>query len=302
MRYGIDVSKYQGDIDWEETKKVIDFAIIRCGYGSNIVSQDDPLFKRNADYCTKLKIPFGTYLYSYALNVSNAKSEAEHTLRLIKNYKLEYPIFLDVEERSQLSLPKEDLIEIVKTYCDIIEKAGYYVGIYASLSTFTGILNSSELDKYDKWVAEWNKDLTYQGKCGMWQYTDNLSLTGVMGRTDGDKSFYDYPKIIRENGLNHLEDDTEEKPVIDLKYKVGDKVYLNGNLYTSEEANIVEDEYKNQEFTISSVNDLEEVKAPYKIEISGFAIEDNLSLEPPKKNGILSRIICLVKKIFKRWK
>ena len=66
-------------------KKHIDFAIIRCGYGSNLESQDDPYFKRNADECTRLKIPFGVYLYSYATNEREALSEAEHVLRLAKS-------------------------------------------------------------------------------------------------------------------------------------------------------------------------------------------------------------------------
>ena len=90
MRLGIDVSKYQGNIDWEKTKDVVEFAIIRCGYGSNLISQDDQKYKINADNCTKLKIPFGVYLYSYATNLTQSDSEVEHTLRLIKNYKYFY--------------------------------------------------------------------------------------------------------------------------------------------------------------------------------------------------------------------
>lgn len=90
VKHGIDVSKFQGLIDWQEVKKHIDFAIIRCGYGSNLESQDDPYFKRNADECTRLKIPFGVYLYSYATNEREALSEAKHVLRLVKDYQMAY--------------------------------------------------------------------------------------------------------------------------------------------------------------------------------------------------------------------
>lgn len=154
MYHGIDVSSYQKEIDWKKTKKEIDFAIIRCGYGNNISSQDDKYYKINADACTKENIPFGVYLYSYAINLEMAQSEVKHTLRLIKDYKLEYPVFLDVEDNTQLKLPKEQLIKIVKYYCEKIEEAGYYVGIYANLYTFNHILDSNEIDFYDKWVAQ----------------------------------------------------------------------------------------------------------------------------------------------------
>ena len=92
---GIDVSQYQGVINWELVKRHIDFAIIRCGYGQDIPGQDDRMFKRNADECTRLGIPFGVYLYSYAQNENEALSEARHVMRLIKDYKMAYPIYLE---------------------------------------------------------------------------------------------------------------------------------------------------------------------------------------------------------------
>ncbi|MGM9834421.1 MAG: glycoside hydrolase family 25 protein [Bacilli bacterium] len=270
MLKGIDVSSYQRNIDWEETKDYIDFAIIRCGFGNNITSQDDNKWYRNTEECTRLNIPFGTYLYSYALNLNMAQSEVEHTLRLIKDKKLEYPVFIDVEDREQLKLPKEELISIIKYYCEQIEKAGYYVGIYASLYTFENYLNSEELDHYDKWIAQWNKDLTYHGEAGMWQFTDNEIIPGINTRVDGDKAFYNYPKIIRDNGLNHLE---EIKP--NLKYKVGDRLYLNGPLYKNNDANEIERNYCNKRVRIIKIYDNK--NAPYELNIGGYAKEENLS-------------------------
>lgn len=166
MRKGIDVSSYQGRIDWTKVKPYIDFVIIRCGWGNNLVSQDDIYYERNTRICEELEIPYGVYLYSYATTLDEARSEVEHTLRLIRDKKLEYPVYLDVESRNQMSLRQEDLVEIVKYYCEELERNGYYVGIYGSLNTLNGILNSEELDKFDKWVAEWNNRLTYSKK--MW--------------------------------------------------------------------------------------------------------------------------------------
>ena len=176
MRRGIDVSSYQGRIDWERVKPHIDFAIIRCGWGNDSRRQDDVYFERNANICQEIGIPYGVYLYSYATNLDDARSEVEHTLRLIKDKRLEYPVFLDVEARRMMSLPKNELTEIVKYYCDEMERNGYYVGIYASLDRFNSNLDSRELDQFDKWVAEWNDRLTYKGHAGMWQNTSYEEL------------------------------------------------------------------------------------------------------------------------------
>lgn len=303
MRKGVDVSSYQGQIDWETTKNYIDFAILRCGYGNNIVSQDDTTFNRNAEECTRLNIPFGTYLYSYATNLNMAQSEVDHTLRLIKDKKLEYPVFLDVEDKSQLSLPKETLIDIVKYYCEKIEEAGYYVGIYASLYTLNTYLNSDELNPYDKWVAQWGKDFTYQGSSGMWQYTDDARVPGIPTRVDGDHAFYDYPEIIRKNGLNHLEPvEIPPRPpeTIDLKYKEKDILYLNGPLYKNEDATEEIREYCNQEVEVIKTNNVKGINAPYELNIGGFAKENELSTERLNRNCVCKAIINWLKRIFKK--
>lgn len=256
MKRGIDVSSYQGKIDWSRVKPYIDFAIIRCGWGNDTRRQDDVYYERNAKTCEELKIPFGVYLYSYATTLDEARSEVEHTLRLIRDKKLEYPVFLDVESRRQMALPKEKLVEIVKYYCEEMQKEGYYVGIYSNLYRFKSNLDSNELDSFDKWVAEWNDHFTYEGKAGMWQNTSYEQINGIEGRVDGDIAFYDYPKIIRDAGLNHL----EEEP---LKYREGDKVYVTGDIYENEEATTILKRVCDTEYTIESVN--RKAEAPYKI-------------------------------------
>lgn len=207
---GIDVSKYQGDINWDQVKEQIDFAIIRCGFGGNDTQYDDPKYFQNADACTRLNIPFGVYLFSYATNTSEAISEAEHVLRLVRDYKLTYPIYYDVENNSiQKNLSNEQLTSICETFCNKIEASGYYVGIYSNLYWFETKLSSTRLDRYDKWVAQWANKPTYDRPFGMWQYTSDGSINGINGRVDRDIAFIDYPTIIKQAGLNHLDDKTE---------------------------------------------------------------------------------------------
>lgn len=256
MKKGIDVSAYQGRIDWTKVKPFIDFAIIRCGYGSDFARQDDVYYERNTKMCEELNIPYGVYLFSYATTLDEAKSEVEHTLRLIKDKKLEYPVFLDVESKRQMALPKEDLIEIVKYYCDEMERNGYYVGIYSNLYRFRSNLDSTELDPFDKWVAEWADEFTYKGKAGMWQNTSYEEIAGIRGRVDGDIAFYDYPKIIREANLNHLDESN-------LKYRKGEIVYITGDIYEDSTATRVLKNVCDTAFTIEDV--VEDALAPYKI-------------------------------------
>ena len=96
MKKGIDVSKHNGTIDWEKAKSGLDFAMLRIGFGGDISSQDDVQFNRNVSECERLGIPWGGYLYSYALNTSQAQSEAKHAIRLLKGKTPTYPIFIDM--------------------------------------------------------------------------------------------------------------------------------------------------------------------------------------------------------------
>ena len=110
---GVDVSRYQGKVDWAKVKADgVSFAILRCGYGKDSVSQDDAYWKINADACKKNGIPFGTYIYSYATTEAAAIGEANHALRLVKDYQLQYPIYFDMEDASQRTLSKAQLGKI----------------------------------------------------------------------------------------------------------------------------------------------------------------------------------------------
>lgn len=280
-RKGIDISYYQGNIDFEKLKDEVDFVIIRCGFGGNTSTQDDKNFVTYANECTRLNIPFGVYLYSYAVNQSQAISEAEHTLRLIAPYQLEYPVYLDVESKEQSVLSTQELTDIVITYCNQIEKAGYYVGIYSNLNWFRTKFNLSKLTPYDKWLAQWSEKPTFQEPFGMWQYSSNGAISGITGRVDMNIAYKDYPLIIKENNLNHWNTVTpppEENTNL-LKFHVGDRVLVNGYLYKDSYGNGPGRKEENSLVTITSINTNERATKPYNIDNGlGWVAQDDLIL------------------------
>ena len=189
---GIDVSSHQGKIDWSKVKNSgkVDFAILRCGYGDNLVSQDDSQWLANVAGVEKHNIPYGVYIYSYAMNTKQAKSEAEHVLRLIKGKKLSYGVWLDLEDPdTSAKCSSKVLGDIAQTFCKTIKKAGYKVGVYASKYWFTSKLTNSKFNNWPKWVAQYNTECTYTGKYEIWQYSSKGSVQGISGNVDMN---YDY--------------------------------------------------------------------------------------------------------------
>ncbi len=208
MFKGIDISAHQGRIDWEKVKNSgIQFAILRLGIGSDIASQDDAYFEANVQGCESVGIPWGAYLYSYALNLEEAKSEVQHALRLLNGKRPEYPVFFDMEDadgyKAKHGIPSnQGLVDICKTFLLGVEDAGYYASLYASLSWLNNQLNSSELDRFDKWVAQWNTSCAYKKPYGIWQYIDSGKVDGISGNVDMNIAYTNYPEIIKSNGLN----------------------------------------------------------------------------------------------------
>lgn len=216
MLKGIDVSFAQGVIDWNKVKGQIDFAIIRCGYGDNIASQDDSQWKRNADECTRLGIPFGVYIYSYATTVAQARSEAEHVLRCVKGYKLSLPIYLDLEEPGTES----GATGRAKIFADIIEKAGYWCGIYANLNWWNNYLGGLG-NRYTKWVAQYNSTCDYAGGHDMWQYTSQGTVPGIgSGNVDMNECYRNFPKEITGGKTETVTEPAASNPKKDTKFDV----------------------------------------------------------------------------------
>lgn len=199
----IDVSSWQGNIDWPTVKKHVDGVIIRCGWGKNIEKQDDEKFHQNVLGCLNNGIPFGVYLYSYAKTIERAQSEAQHVLRLLEPYKgkLSYPVYLDLEEDGT----QEGAVERAKVFANIVEKEGYRVGIYANQWWWQSFLKDG-LNQYTKWVAKYSEiePIGISGTYDMWQYSSGGSVPGINGRVDMNECYRDFPKEM--NGKEGEED------------------------------------------------------------------------------------------------
>jgi GH25 family lysozyme M1 (1,4-beta-N-acetylmuramidase) len=190
----IDVSKHQGTIDWTKVKNAgVELAIIRCGYGSDITSQDDQMFEANYSGAKKAGLKVGVYLYSYAKSVTDAKSEAEHAIRLLKGKTLDYPVYYDLENMQTVGTCSALVIgDMATVFCDAVKAAGYKVGIYANKYWFTKILTDSRFNNWDKWVAQYYSECTYQGKYIAWQYTSTGKVDGISGNVDMNEFYVDY--------------------------------------------------------------------------------------------------------------
>lgn len=223
-KFVIDVSQHNGTINWKKVKEAgVYGAIVRCGFGNNTPKQDDKQFKINIDGALKAGLKIGVYIYSYATNKSDAKSEAEHTIRLVKQYKdkLSYPIYYDVEEERT----KGNVKAIIKEYCDTMSKNGFKtIGIYANEYWWTTFLKG--VDNKNKWVARYGKNNGKMNEkpsisCDMWQYTDVGNVNGIKGNVDLNVDFVDIPKKLNSSSRSNKDNNTIAKEVIQGKWGNG---------------------------------------------------------------------------------
>ena len=195
---GIDVSKYQGNIDWGAVAASgINFAIIRVGYrgSSSGALVQDPYFKKNISGATKAGIKVGLYFFTQAVNEAEAVEEASMAMSLASGYKVTYPIFIDTESASggrANGLSKSARTAVVKAFCQTVRNGGYKAGVYASKSWYANQLNASALNGYCIWVAQYNSSCTYSGKYDMWQYSSKGSISGIKGNVDMNISYTGY--------------------------------------------------------------------------------------------------------------
>ena len=210
---GIDVSYHNDKIDWKKVKQSeVEYAIVRCGYGTNINSQDDKRWEENIKGCIDNNIPYGAYLYSYADSVEKASSEADHAIRLLQGKNLKYPVYYDLEENSiRNKLSMKEIADIAETFCNKLSAKGYTVGIYANTDWFTNYLTDSRFNNWTKWVAQYNTTCTYKGKYDMWQCSSTGSIPGISGKVDLNYSYSSFGKPTNGNtnkyynGLNKIE-------------------------------------------------------------------------------------------------
>lgn len=207
---GIDVSEFQGKIDWEKVKNSgVEFAILRCGYGMDFSNQDDVEYERNANECERLGIPYGVYLMSYANTVEKARSEAKHVLRLIEGRKISLGVWYDIEDNGTSgAINKETLTNIINTFCNTIKNAGHRVGVYANLNWLENKIEKTIKDNYDIWVAQYYSKCEYEGKYIMWQHTSSGKVNGISTNVDMNILYEDLP-VINNNDNNSKTNNSE---------------------------------------------------------------------------------------------
>lgn len=181
---GIDVSEFQGKIDWDAVKAAgVDFAILRIGYGDQNAGDTDKYFKRNVEECERLGIKWGAYLYSYSVNTKEAADEAAHVLSAMKGLTPDLPIYYDMEDDSTLGA-KDRFADIAQTFCSKIEAAGYDAGVYAGARWWKYYLTSPVFDSWSKWSAQYYKICEYPSDPDAWQYTSQGKVPGISGNVD----------------------------------------------------------------------------------------------------------------------
>lgn len=205
-QYGIDVSYAQGNIDWKKVAATgIDFAIIRAArgtVGTSLMKTDD-YFVQNIKGASENGIDVGVYFYSYATTVSEARKEAEFLVSVIKDYKITYPVILDMEEEmGDFSVKK--ITEMVEAFFEVLMDAGYYPMLYSYKHWLETYLDMTILDKYAIWLAQINDTVTYQGGYYIWQYSHTGRVSGISGPVDLNISYRDFPSILKKNKLNQL--------------------------------------------------------------------------------------------------
>lgn len=223
---GIDVSYCQNKIDWDTAKAsgLVDFAILRAGYGRE-PNQVDTQFNRNYAACKRLGIPCGAYWFSYAMSADEARREAQVFLQTIKGKSFEYPVYMDLELEKQFALGKAACSAIVDAFLNTLEQAGYFAGLYCSTYYLDNYLSDSIKSRYTVWCAQYASKCTYQNPYGIWQYNvagnaeydiiGQKSIPGIVGECDMDYCYTNYPAIIKAAGLNGFTkatQPTEPKP------------------------------------------------------------------------------------------
>lgn len=195
-KFGIDVSKWNKEIDWDKVKKAgVEFAIIRVGYRGSSTGAlvEDPYFEKNIRGAIASDIPVGVYFFTQAVNEVEAVEEASMVIKLCQNFDLDYPVFIDTEgaggDGRADSLDVETRTLVCDAFCTTIKNAGYDAGVYASRNWLNEKLISDKLEEHIIWLAEYRDTPLYQGYYQMWQYSSSGKIDGIEGRVDINLSY-----------------------------------------------------------------------------------------------------------------
>lgn len=225
--HGIDVSEWQGVIDWNQVKKSgIQFSMIRAGYGKNNI---DARFHQNAEEATKAGIPIGIYWFSYAWSTEMAREEAVYAATLAKQYQITWPIAFDLEydtieyaKKNGITITKNLATEMAKAFCEEVKKQGYIPMLYANYEFLIRYFDLNRLP-YDLWYAQYASVSSVKEKA-VWQYSSEGRIAGITGNVDLDYGYLDY-----QNGTSFPPEETEPQgTTLELAAKVMEGKYGSG--------------------------------------------------------------------------
>ncbi|MDU2131280.1 MAG: cell wall-binding repeat-containing protein [Finegoldia magna] len=208
FQQGADLSKFNRNVNMKLAKQNgMDFVILKAGSG---YSGEDPKFQQNYNNAKAAGLNVGAYWYSYAVNVEEAKEEAVRFMKILGKKQFEYPVYLDFEDPSQRKIPKKTKTDMAIAFMSILEKNGFYTGLYSSGSWINNQFERERLKDYDIWIAHWHvtSPNCFTPDYGMWQFTNKSKIKGVPdtgeGGVDMNYSYKNYPKIIKDAKLNNF--------------------------------------------------------------------------------------------------
>ena len=199
MMKGIDVSGWQGTIDFKQVKESgVDFVIVKAGYSTSTVDTWETNYKNAHD----AGLLVGAYWYSTTTTLSGGKKEAQAFIKALSGKQFEFPVYFDLEETDTFNKGKEFCSDLVETFCGELEDAGYFPGVYCSTYWYTKYVNDNVRLKYPTFIADYRDKCGYTGSYGIWQYGNSGTVPGVQYSCDLDWGYTDYSRIIKNKHLN----------------------------------------------------------------------------------------------------
>ena len=212
---GIDVSHYDGNINWRIVKEHIDFAILRLGWIGNTHHELDTKFEIYYNECKREGIPIGIYVYNYCNTPERAKIGANWAVSQLKGKSIELPVYIDMEDRSIEHLGRKTLTDICISFNNVIQNAGYWAGVYANLNWYRNYLNKDIIkERYTTWIADYGVPQDrFEGQYDMLQYSETGRVPGISSNVDMNIMYRDLINEIK--GSNPGTDPGTDKKTIE---------------------------------------------------------------------------------------
>ncbi len=250
----IDLSYWNEINSWDKIANNVDGVILRIGYRAT-ASKAIGIDKQFTNFYKNVKaqgLPVGCYFFSAALTEAEAVEEAEFVIKTLKenNCVLEMPVYFDMETEDQVDLSAAAATRVARAFCEKMENAGYYTGIYCNKFFARDELNAEDLADYHFWIAQYASACTYDGPYGMWQYSEKGSVSGITGNVDLNYCYYNYPKIIKELGMSGNQ--IAERPSYSFKTNAGASLNNNTKIISGVSEELTVADFTSKYFTLKN--------------------------------------------------